>query len=83
MNEIPSKIMSSRFNQLWFTRNCNRLSKRMKRLKNRVKRKNMSTDWKRYNTAFKEYKKECKIAHNKYLNDNVFNDEANAKKFYI
>ena len=42
----------------------------------------MSTDWKRYNTAFKEYKKECKIAHNKYLNDNVFNDEANAKKFY-
>ena len=72
--------MSSRFNQLWFTRNCNRLSKRMKRLNNRAKRKNMSTDWKRYNTAFKEYKKECNIAHNKYLNDNVF--QWWTKKFY-
>ena len=45
--------------------------------------KNMSTDWERHNTTFKEYKKECKAAHDKYLNDNVFNDEANAKKFYI
>ena len=42
----------------------------------------MSTDWERHNTTFKEYKKECKAAHDKYLNDNVFNDEANPKKFY-
>ena len=41
-----------------------------------------STDWERYNTAFKEYKKECRVAHDKYLNDNVLNDEANPKKFY-
>ena len=42
----------------------------------------MGTDWERHNTTFKEYKKECKAAHDKYLNDNGFNDEANPKKFY-
>ena len=49
----------------------------------RAKRKSMSTDWERYITVFKEYKKECRVTHNKYLNDNVYNDEANPKKFYI
>ena len=82
MDEIPSKSFSTRFNQPWFTRNCNRLSKKTKRLYNRAKRKNMSTDWERYSNAYKEYKIECKKAHDKYLNENVFNEQGDTKKLY-
>ena len=82
LKEIPTKSTSSRFNQPWFTRKCNSLLKRTKRLYRRAKRKNMSTDWDRYNNAIKVYRKECKTAHDNYLNEKVFSEEANNKRFF-
>ena len=82
MEEIPSKLSSPRFNQPWFSRKCNRLSKKTKRTYRRAKRTRMCTDWERYKSAFKDYKKECKAAHDKFLQEKVFHDEANPKKFY-
>ena len=82
MDRIPSKKIPQRFNQPWFTRKCNKLSKRKKRLYKRAKRTNMNTDWERFKTALKDCKKECKAAHDKYLSENIFNEEENQKKFY-
>ena len=82
MDEILTKTISTGFNQPWFTRNCNKLSKKTKRLYKRAKRKNMSTDWDRYNNALKDYRKECKVAHDRYLNEKIFSEDANNKKFF-
>lgn len=63
MDGIPSKKISPRFNQPWFTRECNKLSKRKKRLYKSAIRTNMNTDRERFKAAFKKCKNECKAAH--------------------
>ena len=39
----------------------------------------MRTDWDRYNNALKDYRKECKTAHDRYLNEKIFSEDANNK----
>ena len=82
MNEIPSKEISTRFNQPWIIRDCKKLSKQKKRLYNRAKRTHLQKDWEKFKRVTAKCKKACRAAHDKFLHYNVMNAEANPKKFY-
>ena len=78
---VPSKNTSTRYSQSWCNRTIRRLSRRKRRAYRKAKRTNKYKDWARFKSLQKTNRKECKRAHDDYVNSMV-TDGGNKKKLY-
>ena len=81
MTKIPTKTLLQGFNQPWINRKCKRLLRRKKRLYKRVRRTRLKSDWSKLRRAVNECKKQCRKAHDQYINKNILNS-TDTKRFY-
>ena len=81
MKNVPTKTTSTRFNQPWINQRCKKFSRRKKRLYKRAKRTRLQSDWEKFNSMSAKCKKNCREAHDKFINENIL-DSGNSKKFY-
>ena len=78
---VPSKYTSTRYSQSWCNRTIRRLSRRKRRAYRKGKRTNKDKDWARFKSLQQTNRKECKRAHDDYVNTMV-SDGGNRKKLY-
>ena len=78
---VPSKYTSTRYSQSWCNRTIRRLSLRKRRAYRKARRTNNDKDWAHFKSLQKTNKKECKKAHDNYVNTMV-SDGGNKKKLY-
>ena len=81
MRKIPTKTLRQRFSQPWVNRKCRRLSRRKKRLYKRARRTRLESDWLRFRNVVNECRKQCRKAHDKYINENIL-ESTDTKHFY-
>ena len=79
--QVPSKYTSTRYSQSWCNRTIRRMSRRKRRAYRKARRTNNDKDWAHFKSLQKTNKKECKKAHNNYVNTMVI-DGGNKKKLY-
>ena len=82
---VPSKLTSQRFNQPWITNKIKRISRMKQKLFNKARQSRKSTDWENFRLYQKESKKECKKAHDNYINKMVLDENTgklNVKKLF-
>ena len=78
---VPSKYTSTTYSHSWCNRTIRHLSRRKRRAYRKVRRTNNDKDWAHFKSVQKINKKECKRAHDNYVNTMV-NDGGNKKKLY-
>ena len=88
---IPSKMMSERWNIPWMTNSVRRMIRKKQRLYNKAKRTRKEEDWKMFKSLRKAIKAELTKAHNGYVlelldikesNDETGQNYSMSKKFW-
>lgn len=80
---VPSKAISTRFNQPWFNRACKKMARKKRRSYKLYQRTRLDTDWDIYMKNVKKCQKTCKDAYNQHVQDSLISDrKANSKKFF-
>ena len=80
---VPTKNISARYTQPWFTRACAHAIRQKKRAYRVAIRTKNPHDWARFNTLKKKAQKTCKLANINYISSTVNKDhELNSKRFY-
>ena len=77
----PTPNLSQRFSQPWINRKCKRLSRRKRRLYKRARRTGLDSDWSRLRQVVNESRKQCRKAHDKYINETIL-ESTDTKRFY-
>ena len=75
-NLVPSKMSTTRFNQPWITRQLKRLARKKSRSYKKAKQSDDPRDWQRYKTLKKQMQFDCRITHQKYVDDMICGDMA-------
>ena len=70
-------MSTTRFNQPWITREIKRLAKKKSRAYKNAKQSGDPRDWQRYKTLKKQMQFDCRITHQKYINDMICGDMGN------
>ena len=78
---VPSKYTLTRYSQSRCNRTIRQLSRRKRRAYRKARRTNNDKDWALFKSLQKTNKKECKKAHDNYVNTMV-SDGGNKKKLY-
>ena len=83
MQYVPSKMSSNKYRNPWTNRTVTRLSRRKSRAHRKAKQTRHSRDWERYKHLSKSLQRECRKAHNTYVNDIICGDmKQNSKKLW-
>ena len=67
IDNVPSKLTSTRFNQPWINTRIKQLAKKKQRQYNRANQPGKEKDWSHFKALKKQQNKECGKAHNIYV----------------
>ena len=82
-NSVPSKMTSSRYNQVWITQEVKKISRRKRKYYKKARETNSREDWDRYKKVKSDAKKACRVAYNNYVHDIISPEiSTNPKKFW-
>eukprot|EP00745_Piridium_sociabile_P038619 TRINITY_DN7074_c0_g1_i3.p1 TRINITY_DN7074_c0_g1~~TRINITY_DN7074_c0_g1_i3.p1 ORF type:complete len:816 (+),score=128.54 TRINITY_DN7074_c0_g1_i3:312-2759(+) len=80
---VPSKMSTSRHNQVWINTNIKRLTRRKKRSYKKARKTRNEKDFKRYQQLKTTVRQECKKAHAEYVKEIISPDAtSNPKRFW-
>ena len=83
MDNIPSKMTSTRFNQPWVNRSIKRIARRKQRAYNKARKSNAEADWSRFKRLQKLQRVTCRDAYNSYIRDIISPDiQERPKRFW-
>ena len=80
---VPTKMVSPRYSQPWFTRSCRQVVRQKNRAYRKARKTDSPSDWDRYKQLQKKAQRICKDANVAYVSKAIDKDfEMNSKKFY-
>ena len=79
---VPSKMVSCNSRQPWITRYIKQLSRRKQTCYNQARLSNSPSEWAYYKFLKREMQKECRKAHNSYMDKTLFDPFVGGNPLY-